>query len=74
MSDSLVIVQSTVRVTRGDHTSAYVVEQEHDDGSLLIRPQTELEQMLDRQNTRAMTPEEFDQLIAPHVGPPDGEG
>jgi len=74
MSGTLFVVQSTVGVTRGDHSIDYVVEEEHDDGSLLIRPQTPLEEMLDRHHTRAMSAEEFEQLIAPHVGPPDGEG
>lgn len=40
----------------------------------MIRRPTELEQMLERQGTRAMTAEEFETLIAPHVQPPDGEG
>jgi ABC-2 type transport system ATP-binding protein len=31
-------VKETVRVIRGDQTDAYVVAEEHDDGSLLLRP------------------------------------
>lgn len=74
MNGGTLSVVSTVRVTRGDRTSDYVVEKELEDGSLLIRPQTPLEEMLARQNTREMTSDEFDELIAPYVGPPDDEG
>jgi ABC-2 type transport system ATP-binding protein len=33
-------VKDTVRVTRDGHVSTYVVAEEHDDGSLLLRPDT----------------------------------
>jgi ABC-2 type transport system ATP-binding protein len=33
-------VRETVRVIRGEHDSTYVVAEEHDDGSLLLRPDT----------------------------------
>jgi hypothetical protein len=71
---TLWVMESIVRVTIGEQTSEYVVEKENDDGSLLIRPKTPLEEMLERNNSRAMTRDEFDELIAPHVAPPDGEG
>lgn len=74
MTGNLLGVESTVRVTRGNDTSDYVVEHEHDDGSLLIRPQTPLEQMHQRMGSRPLSPEEFQELIAPYVGPPDDEG
>jgi ABC-2 type transport system ATP-binding protein len=34
------VVTETVRVIRGDQDSSYVVAEEHDDGSLLLRPTT----------------------------------
>ena len=34
------VVKDTVRVIRGGQTSRYVVAEEHDDGSLLLRPDT----------------------------------
>lgn len=73
MAGSLQVMESTVRVTRDGQTSEYIVEEEHEDGSLLIRPETELERMHHRHGGRPLTPEEFDELIVPHVGPADGE-
>jgi ABC-2 type transport system ATP-binding protein len=35
-------VAETVRVTRGDQTHTYVVAEEHDDGSLLLKPESVL--------------------------------
>jgi hypothetical protein len=52
----------------------YVVEQELADGRVVLRPQTELEAMRERAGSRALTPDEFDELIAPHLLPADGEG
>jgi ABC-type lipopolysaccharide export system ATPase subunit len=39
---SLLIVAESVRVTRGGQTHTYVVAEEHDDGSLLLRPEAVL--------------------------------
>ena len=68
-------MKQTVRVTRQDGTSSrFVIEEEDEDGAILLRPDTSFEAISDRAPGRAMTREEFDQLIAPHVLPPDGEG
>jgi hypothetical protein len=72
---TLEIVKQTVRVTRQDGSSSlFVLEEERDDGAILLRPDTSFEAISERAPGRAMTREEFDQLIAPHVLPPDGEG
>lgn len=55
-------------------STRYVLEQQLDDGRLVLRPQTELEAMRERMGSQAPTQEEFDELIEPHVLPPDGEG
>lgn len=65
----------TMTVTLPDGTTdQYVLEEEREDGALVIRRQTELEQMLARQGARQLSAEEFQEHIAPHLGPPDGEG
>jgi hypothetical protein len=51
-----------------------VPEEERADGALVIRRQTELERMFAEDGSRPLTGREFDELIAPHIGPPDGEG
>ena len=59
----------------GDSPSTrYVVEKELDDGRVVLRKETELERMHQEHGSRPLTAEEFDELIAPHVQPPDGEG
>lgn len=75
MSGGTISYVPTMTVTLPDGTTGqYVIEEEREDGSLVIRRRTELEQVLERQGTRAMPEEEFETLIAPHVQPPDGEG
>jgi ABC-2 type transport system ATP-binding protein len=39
-SGSVHVVEETVRVIRGEHTGSYVLTEERDDGSLLLRPDT----------------------------------
>jgi hypothetical protein len=41
-------VKDTVRVIRGGQVSSYVVAEEHDDGSLLLRPDTSGEPIVKR--------------------------
>jgi hypothetical protein len=73
--DNLMIVKQTVQVTRQDGTSdRFVLEEEHDDGGLLLKPDTSYEAIVERAPGRPLTADEFDELIAPHVLPPDGEG
>lgn len=68
-------VKQTVRVTLADGSSGrFVLEEERDDGTILLRPDTSLEAISERAPGRAMTPAEFGRLIAAHVLPPDGEG
>jgi hypothetical protein len=65
----------TVKVTRPDGTSnRFVIEEERNDGAILLRPDTSYEAIMERAPGRPMTRDEFEQLIAPHVLPPDGEG
>ncbi len=72
---TLEAVKQTVQVTRQDGTSSrFVLEEEHNDGALLLKPDTSYEAITERAPGRPLTREEFDQLIAPHVLPPDGEG
>jgi hypothetical protein len=68
-------MKQTVRVTLEDGTSSrFVLEEERDDGAILLRPDTSFEAISERAPGRPMTREEFDELIAPRVLPPDGEG
>ena len=70
------VKRETVTVTRPDGTSnRFVIEEERNDGAILLRPDTSFEAIEERAGGgRAMTSEEFERLIAPHVLPPDGEG
>jgi hypothetical protein len=64
----------TVKVTRPDGTSSwFVIEEERNDGAIVLRPDTSYEAIMERAAGRAMTSDEFERLIAPHVLPPDGE-
>ena len=56
----------------GDRNGEYVVVEERPDGSLLVAPDTSVDAIRQRLDTRPMTPEEFQE----HFGdlPRDGEG
>jgi hypothetical protein len=68
------IVMDSIELSIGQRPGRYVIEQELDDGRVVLRPQTELEQMHQDLGSRPMTSDEFDTLVAPYIGPPDGEG
>ena len=71
----MVVMEQTFELAiGGSETTRYVVEQQLEDGRLVLRPQTEVERMHQEHGSRPLTPQEFDELIAPHVLPPDGEG
>jgi hypothetical protein len=71
----MVVMEQTFELAiGGSQTTLYVVEQQLDDGRVVLRPQTEVERMHQEHGTRSLTQQEFDELIAPHVLPPDGEG
>jgi nicotinamide riboside kinase len=72
---TLELVKQTVQVIRENGVAErFVLEEERDDGAILLRPDTPFEAISERAPGRPMTREEFDQLIAPHVLPPDREG
>lgn len=71
----MVLMEQIIELTIGESPSTrYVIEQELDDGRVVLRPQTELERMHQKHGSRPLTQHEFDELIAPHVLPPDGKG
>ena len=56
------------------NTTRYVVEEQLPDGRVMLRPQTELEAIRERLDSRPLADDEFAELIAPHLQPADGEG
>ncbi len=71
----MTVMEQTFELAIGEaNERRYVVEKELDDGRVLLRPQTELEAIRERMGSRPLTQAEFDELIAPHLRPPDGEG
>jgi hypothetical protein len=72
---TIVAVAQIIELAIGDTETPtrYVVEQQLDDGRVMLRPETELEQMHREHDSRPLTAEEFDELIAPHVQPPDDQ-
>jgi hypothetical protein len=71
----MILMEQTFELEIGESPrTRYVVEQQLADGRVVLRPQTELEAMRERAGSRALTPDEFDELIAPHLLPADGEG
>ena len=70
----MICVKPKVQVTREGISESYVLEEERDDGSLILRPDTSYEAIVERAPGRPLTPSEFDALIAPHLLAPDGEG
>ncbi len=70
----MICVKPKVQVTREGISESYVLEEERDDGSLILRPDTSYEAIVQRAPGRPLTASEFDALIAPHVLAPDGEG
>jgi hypothetical protein len=68
-------MEQIIELAIGDAApTRHVVEQQLDDGRVVLRPQTELEAIHQEHNSRPLTAEEFDELITPYVLPPDGEG
>jgi hypothetical protein len=67
-------MEQIVELAIGQRSGRYGVEQELDDGRVVLRPQTELEAMRERMGSEPLSQDEFDELIAPHLLPPDGEG
>ncbi len=71
----MIVMEQIIELAIGEWPSArYVVEQQLDDGRVLLRPQTELERMHQDLGSRPLTSDEFDELVAPYIGPPDSEG
>ncbi len=71
----MIVMEEIVELAIGESPSTrYVVVHKLDDGRVVLRPQTELEAMRERMGSRPLTQDEFDQLLAPHLLPPDGEG
>lgn len=69
------MMEQIIELAIGEQPSApYVVDEQLEDGRVVLRPQTEVEKMHQEHGSRPLTREEFDELIAPHVLPPDGEG
>jgi len=71
-------VKQTVQVTREDGTSSrFVLEEEHEDGSILLKPDTSWPAIRDRAGMRDLTLGEWDEFLAEHgpgMLPADGEG
>ncbi len=76
--DILIIVKQTVQVIRHDGTpERFVLEEEHDDGAILLRPDTSWEAIRERAGGRDLTPQEWEDFLAEHSSamlPPDDEG
>ncbi|MGI8414135.1 MAG: hypothetical protein ACR2LV_10480 [Solirubrobacteraceae bacterium] len=71
----MILMEQIIELTIGDTANRrYVIDEQLDDGRVILRPQTQLDEMLAEVGSRAMTSAEFAELIAPHVGPPDDEG
>jgi hypothetical protein len=67
-------VQRASRVTlSGDVSGEYVIVEKHEDGSLLLAPDTSMDAILRRHNLTPATLEEFEAEYGP-LQPPDGEG
>jgi hypothetical protein len=61
------------RVTlSGDLTGAYIVEDHHADGRVILRPDLSVRAMLERHGERELTAEEYEQRFGGL--PTDGEG
>jgi hypothetical protein len=71
-------VKQTVRVILPDGTdSRYVLEEERNDGAILLRPDTSYAAISERAPGRDLTADEWQAFLAehgPHMLPPDGEG
>jgi hypothetical protein len=61
-----------VRLSEPELAGEYVVEERHDDGSLLLRPDTSVRAMERRAGLRPMSEEEFEEVFGGL--PRDGEG
>jgi hypothetical protein len=67
-------VEHALHVTlSGDRVGDYVVLEERDDGSLVLRPDTSMEAIRRRHGLTPATLEEFVAEYGP-IQPPDGEG
>jgi hypothetical protein len=57
----------------GDISGEYVIIEKHEDGSLLVKPDTSIGAILGRQNLEPATLKEFEAEYGA-LQPPDGEG
>lgn len=62
-----------VELTEAGVAGVYVVDEQAEDGSLLLRPDTSIEAIRERLGGRPATPEEFEELHR-QVLPADREG
>jgi hypothetical protein len=71
----MILMEQIIELAIGESPrTRYVVEDQLPDGRVVLRPQTELERMHQDLGSRPLTSHEFDELVAPYIGPPDGEG
>jgi hypothetical protein len=67
-------VQRASHVTvEGDRAGEYIIVEERDDGSLVLKPDTSMEAIRRRHNATPATIQDFEAEYGP-VQPPDGEG
>jgi len=59
-------VEETVRVIRGEHAGTYVITEERDDGSLLLRPETSSRAVVERVSAQRRPAFAADQPAADH--------
>jgi hypothetical protein len=73
--ETVVVVERVIEFAIGKSAvTRYVVEKRFDDGRVLLRPVYESDEIHMEHGSRPLTPEEFDELIAPHVLAAAGEG
>ena len=72
---TIATVSETVTVTHPDGTQdRMILAEEHEDGAILLRPDTSYEAMSERAPGRTATSEEFEEVLGPHLRAPDDEG
>jgi hypothetical protein len=71
----MIAMAQVVELTIGDSpATSYVVERTLEDGRVILRPRTQLEEMQAGAGGRPLSDAEFNEFIAPYLKPSDGEG
>jgi hypothetical protein len=75
----MIVMEQVIELVIGENAepTGYVIEEQRDDGRIVLRPETAVERMHREHGSRPATDAEFEAFMAehgPYMLPPDDEG